>query len=416
MPRPSRSPARPRPLANPTVPEEAACVITRIQRFAVKGLSSDGLRKAELFPRGGLVNDRRFAFIFARAVPELRENKWLHKANFVSVFATRALVAGLSSSFDDDACVLSVWRRGKQGGRPSSRVHRFALDRPEGREEACAFFSERAGERVELVDGADTHQFGNTGQGLKANGELRTLHVVNANTVRAVERATGVPLDPRRFRPNLVIDGFPAWSEFGWVGKDIRLGGRATLRVIGRTVRCSGVGVSSEVEVGGADDGAELDLVQLLSDHFPEHGPYLGIYAQVVSGGAIEVGDAVHGPSESGRRVAGLRGRLEAWLPCGPQAPRHVLASVLFVLFVLLIVPPSRGPSPAPPPVLSPHSSPWRGPPTAPPSAPPEEHDEDHEVLCDCGWTRVPGQSCAETRGKPDFGCWSDCCAQHEQP
>ena len=58
---------------------------------------------------------------------------------------------------------------------------------------------------------------------------------------------------------------------------------------------------------------------------------------------------------------------------------------------------------------------PWRGPPTAPSSAPPEEHDEDHEVLCDCGWARVPGQSCAETRGKPDFGCWSDCCAQHER-
>ena len=31
----------------------------------------------------------------------------------------------------------------------------------------------------------------------------------------------------------------------------------------------------------------------LLQKHFPEHGPYLGVYAQVVSGGTIRPGDRV---------------------------------------------------------------------------------------------------------------------------
>ena len=38
--------------------------------------------------------------------------------------------------------------------------------------------------------------------------------------------------------------------------------------------------------------------------------------------------------------------------------------------------------------------------------------DDDDEILCDCGWTRWPGQSCEETRGKAGFPCWPECCAQ----
>ena len=47
------------------------------------------------------------------------------------------------------------------------------------------------------------------------------------------------------------------------------------------------------------------------------------------------------------------------------------------------------------------------------PGAPgaPLRPDDDDEILCDCGWTRVPGQSCKETRQKSGFPCWKDCCA-----
>lgn len=45
---------------------------------------------------------------------------------------------------------------------------------------------------------------------------------------------------------------------------------------------------------------------------------------------------------------------------------------------------------------------------TRAPAAP--HDDDDHELLCDCGWTRWPGQSCRETRSKPGFACWHHCC------
>ncbi len=48
-------------------------------------------------------------------------------------------------------------------------------------------------------------------------------------------------LHPDRFRPNLIVGGaLPAWEEFSWVGREVRLG-EATLRVISRTVRCEGL-------------------------------------------------------------------------------------------------------------------------------------------------------------------------------
>ena len=54
-------------------------------------------------------------------------------------------------------------------------------------------------------------------------------------------QACGVALHPDRFRPNLIVGGeLPAWEEFSWVGREVRLG-EATLRVISRTVRCEGL-------------------------------------------------------------------------------------------------------------------------------------------------------------------------------
>lgn len=57
-------------------------------------------------------------------------------------------------------------------------------------------------------------------------------------------------------------------------------------------------------------------------------------------------------------------------------------------------------------------SPPWspRPPPSRLSPRPPPPEDDD-EILCDCGWTNYAGQSCAESRGKEGFPCWSACCS-----
>jgi uncharacterized protein YcbX len=130
---------------------------------------------------------------------------------------------------------------------------------------------------------------------------------VNASTVLALSSAAGLegdavadaasnaqvregPLAPSRFRPNIVLGGLPAWEEFAWVGKHVRIGS-VTFFVLSRTVRCE----ATNVDPHSGSGRAVLDVPQLLKSHFPQHGPYLGVYAVVVKGGTLRVGDAVVG-------------------------------------------------------------------------------------------------------------------------
>jgi hypothetical protein len=91
------------------------------------------------------------------------------------------------------------------------------------------------------------HHFGNTPKGFKCAPSGAIIHIVNANTVQALSQAAGVPLAPARFRPNLVLAGFPPWAEFGWVGREVRIGGAngVTLEILNRTVRCAGINVDA---------------------------------------------------------------------------------------------------------------------------------------------------------------------------
>ena len=97
----------------------------------------------------------------------------------------------------------------------------------------------------------------------------------------------------------MVVDGLEPWFEFDLIGKTIEVvpnqsndaeGGKTPLRfrITSRTVRCAGIGVDPlQPELG------IIDVPKLLTKHYPQFGPYLGVYAVVESygGGTICVGD-----------------------------------------------------------------------------------------------------------------------------
>jgi uncharacterized protein YcbX len=160
------------------------------------------------------------------------------------------------------------------------------LSTAEGRQSLASFFSKQSGIPLTCVT-ADNHQFGNTSSGWKQKKDTRTIHIVNEATVRQLSSSIGVPLDPTRFRPNIVLDGVAPWAEFDWIGKTIQCG-TCRLEVISRTVRCDGVSIDPL-------DYPEnvLNIPALLQEHFPQHGPYLGVYAVVQEGGSTSLGDDV---------------------------------------------------------------------------------------------------------------------------
>lgn len=277
---------------DPSNSDAGATFVTALHRFAVKGLERDSLHHVDLATGGAFPFDRRWALMledaadrFSSAAPQ-----WLHKANFLCAFSANELMARFVTRFDDASRTFTLARRAN-AGEPLLSAD---LDDPNGRRQVAAFFSNVSGRAVRVVSGAEAssvahhHQFGNTGSGVKkGDGSTRTIHIVNSNTVRAVSAAAGIPLHADRFRANVILDGaLPAWKEFEWVGRTVQLGG-ATLRILSQTVRCEGVDVDARHGTGKPD----LSLPMLLQEHFPQHGPYLGVYAQVVGAGAVRVGD-----------------------------------------------------------------------------------------------------------------------------
>jgi len=113
------------------------------------------------------------------------------------------------------------------------------------------------------------------------------VHIVNQATVDDLSSKIGEELFASRFRPNIVLEDLAPWQEFEWVGKQIQMGDSIQATVLTRTVRCEGISLDPR------DPLKELDIPSLLIEHFPEHGPYLGVYAVIDAVGRFSIGDEV---------------------------------------------------------------------------------------------------------------------------
>lgn len=307
--------------------------IKGLYRHAVKGLSADSMDKVYLGTSETFPDDRRFALLktekpvtFSPEQPE-----WIHKENFLCSFSDPQLMAQYRAQYSlqvkvessesssvnsygvpcDEVIMGPAAAEAADGDSPSKKLLELYerstdqlvlgplnLSTPQGQSELADFFSKQSGTPLTCVS-ADTgttsnsnsehkHQFGNTGSGWKQRKDTRTVHIVNAATVRQLSERINAPLNPTRFRPNIVLDGPAPWSEFDWVGKTLFFGS-TKLKVISTTVRCEAV----TVDPMDHPDLVVLNIPKLLVEHFPEHGPYLGVYAVVEEGGAMEIGDDV---------------------------------------------------------------------------------------------------------------------------
>ena len=115
----------------------------------------------------------------------------------------------------------------------------------------------------------------------------KVVSIINLDSVAALENVIAAPVHPLRFRGNLYVDGWPAWREFDLLGREISLAGGARLKVIKRIVRCAATNVDPETGV------RDLSIPDTLMRSFGHAD--CGVYAEVVAGGEVAVGDAVRG-------------------------------------------------------------------------------------------------------------------------
>ncbi len=247
-------------------------VLQSIYRYPVKGLSPERLDRAHLKPGEYFPGDRLFAIEngpsgFDPAAPVHQP-----KTRYLMLMRDERL-ATLRTRYDDATGTLAI----EQDGREAVRAD---LATKEGRLAVEAFFrrfmpNDLRGPPKVLAAPAG-YRFTDSRTGF--------VSIISLASVAALETVIGAPVDPLRFRANLYVQGWPAWSEFDLVDREFTVGG-VRLKGLKRIVRCAATNVDPDT---GARDLTIPNTLMKTYDHMD-----CGIYAQVIAGGEIAAGHEV---------------------------------------------------------------------------------------------------------------------------
>ena len=245
--------------------------IKHLYRYPVKGLSAEPLEAAELAADGYFPCDRLFALEngpsgFDPAAPAHQP-----KIKFLMLMRNEAL-ARLETCYDEARGALAL----KQAG---ATVAEGDLATEQGRAAIegflTTFLAEQIRGPVRMLRAPEKFRFTDSKAGF--------VSLLNLASVAAIAEAQGRFVDPVRFRANVYLEDMAPWSETELVGKTLRLGD-ARLEVLKMIDRCAATGV--EPGTGRRD----MDLVQTLRQNFGHVD--CGVYARVVDGGRLQLGDA----------------------------------------------------------------------------------------------------------------------------
>jgi uncharacterized protein len=258
--------------------------VSAIYRYPVKGLSAEKMERVALVPGECLPNDRRFAIALGSTIFDPQSPQWLPKTRFIMLMRDEKL-ALLQTRFDAETGVLTI-------GGNSRVLLRGRLTEPEGRREVAAFYANFLGDAVKgplRVVEAPGHAFADARRKPNATSD-KYVSLINRASIAALEAAMDAVIDPIRFRANVYFDGASAWCEHDWIGAEIALGA-ARLRVVSPITRCAAT------QVNPVTAQRDLDIPAALDRNFGHIN--MGIYAEVLSGGEIAIGDPLHGPPDN---------------------------------------------------------------------------------------------------------------------
>jgi uncharacterized protein YcbX len=248
--------------------------LAEIRRYPVKGLNGELLDQAEILVGEGLPHDRRFALAHAASQFDRTSPQWLPKQNFLQLMRDERL-ALLDARFDADDGYLTIFRDGR-------KVARGQVTQPLGRilieQFLDAFIEPGPRGNPHIVEAPGV---------MLSDVPDKFVSIASLASVKDIERVARAPVDPRRFRANLHLDGLPAWAEMTWPGKNITVGD-VELEVIEKINRCAAT------EVNPDSSARDLHLLKILQEGFGHTA--CGVYARVVRGGRIAKGDVVTTP------------------------------------------------------------------------------------------------------------------------
>ncbi len=245
--------------------------VVSLYRYPLKGFSAEPVRRAEIEAGGTMPFDRAFAIENGPIGFDPEAPAYYPKARFLMLMKHER-IAEFLTRFDEATGVLRIFRDG-------ALLIEGPLSTEEGRARIERWVAENF--RAELrgpprILSAPGHSF--------SDKKAKVLHLVNLASVRALEERIGSPVDPLRFRPNIVIDGAPAWSELEWERKELRFPD-LICKGESRTTRCAATNVDPQ---SGRRDMAIPSALDSLYGHSD-----FGIYLVAKTAGALSTGDTL---------------------------------------------------------------------------------------------------------------------------
>ena len=123
-------------------------------------------------------------------------------------------------------------------------------------------------------------------------GRSGAVTLVTTSALAAIAGAAGCdgPLDGRRFRMLLGVDGLPAHAEDAWLGRQVRVG-EAVIEPLGHVGRCT---ITSQDPDTGVRDVDTLSAIRSYRAEVEATEPLpFGVHGRVVAPGSIRLGDPV---------------------------------------------------------------------------------------------------------------------------
>lgn len=245
--------------------------LAQICRHPIKSIGYEELAAVTLTAGRVLPGDRRWAVAHQAAAFAGQPDRWHAKRNFVRGVAAPALMAVRARLSADGTTVALT--------RPGAAAIEVAPDRPEGAARLLDWIRPVWPESRPPADRVVTA----AGDAL-ADMEEPFVSILSLGSLADLGRRMGQPLSVHRFRGNLWLDGIEPWAEWDWVGRELQIGA-VRLRIDMRITRCRATCANPET---GEEDGDTLAALDRAFGH-----RNFGLYATVIEGGALSLGDPV---------------------------------------------------------------------------------------------------------------------------
>jgi uncharacterized protein YcbX len=251
--------------------ENPTATIRSIYRYPIKGLSPETLTSVALRPGQTLPGDRSYAIENGPSGFNSADPRYFPKTYFLMLMRDERLAA-LHTRYEDNSHVLTISENGTE-------VVRGDLQTAEGRIAIEQFFAANFAKELKgqpKILAGRGHSFSDVAR--------KVVSIINLATLAAIENLVDHPVDPLRFRANLYVRGWPAWREFELLDQTLAIG-ETRLKVVKRITRCAAINVDPETAA------RDLNIPHALMRRLGHAD--CGIYAEVIAGGAIGVGDAI---------------------------------------------------------------------------------------------------------------------------